>query len=122
MSKQNNFNPITIILCVILFLVIIYLLSGKCKKDNYTRYGGLPYSESCEFQPACLWDTARTIQLSNGMGGVCTLHGMACPSFSTDHDRQRTMGLTYITDSDNYIDREAKTIGLANVLNSLIQV
>lgn len=125
MTKQNIFSPSTIILCVLLFLVIVYLLSGKCNKkcsmDGYTRYGGLPYSESCEFQPGCLWDAARTIQLSNGMSGVCTLHGIACPSFSTDHDRERTMGLTSIIESDNYIDRAVKSMeGFDSSLNYII--
>ncbi len=75
------------------------------ESDNYMRFGGPPYTSSCEFQPACLWNTARTVQLSNGMQGVCTLHGIACPSFSLDHDRMRTMGLSSTMVADNYMDR-----------------
>ena len=94
-------DPIGILLCGVIFLVLLFLISScsmKCSKENssegYNRFDDLPYVNMCEFQPACLWDTARWVQLSNGMEGVCTLHGIACPAFSKDHDRSRNMGLS----------------------------
>ena len=104
-------KPDVLLLCAILFLVVMYLLTSctlKCSEktlDSFTRFDGPPYTSSCEFQPACLWDTARWVQLSNGMSGVCTLHGIACPAFSKDHDRVRNMGLSPTTVSDNYMQR-----------------
>jgi len=103
-------NPGVLLLCGVIFLVLLYLVSScsmKCSgtdsSENYIRYGGLPYVSMCEIQPACLWDTARWVQLSNGMEGVCTLHGIACPAFSKDHDRARNMGLSPSMVSDRYM-------------------
>ena len=78
----------------------------KCSgtdSEGYNRFSGLPYVSMCEFQPACLWDTARWVQLSNGMEGVCTLHGIACPAFSNDNDRSRNMGFSPTMVSDRYM-------------------
>nr|QBK86602.1 MAG: hypothetical protein LCMAC102_03970 [Marseillevirus LCMAC102] len=87
-------NQGTLLLCVVIFLVILFFISSSCSSDEKyaNRFGGLAYRDECEFQPACLWDTARWVQLSNGMEGVCTLHGKACPAFSKDHDRARYVG------------------------------
>ena len=114
MSKNSDFDTTKMILWLFLFLVVVWVFSlclkdDGNKEDSYIRYGGPPYSSSCEFQPACLWDAARTIQLSNGMAGVCTLHGIACPSFSKDHDRLRYMGLSHIDSTDNYATRTFRT-------------
>ena len=109
MAKKNSSNSITIVLCFLFVFIVIYLIVVDCPQSSSTdEYKHLPYSNSCEFKPQCLWDSARTIQLSNGMEGNCTLHGIACPSFSLDHDRKRNMGLSYITSSDNYVDRTNK--------------
>ena len=89
-SKGQSLNMLFIAYLVAIILLIIFCSMNKKKKtDGYLRVGSPPLAYSCEFQPACLWDTARWVQLSNGMQGVCTLHGIACPSFSTDHDRNR---------------------------------
>lgn len=105
-------NSGILLLCFLLFLVILFMISScsmsSSEKDSYVRFGGPPYTSSCEFQPACLWDTARWIQLSNGMQGVCTLHGIACPSFSTDHDRMRNMGLSPTMVSDRFANELSK--------------
>lgn len=61
----------------------------------------------CEFKPECLWDTARWVQLSNGMEGVCTLHGIACPAFSKDHDHARNTGLTPNMVDERYMNELA---------------
>ena len=77
--------------------VAILLFCGLClykNKENFTRYTGIPYPNMCEFNEDCMWDTARWVQLSNGMEGVCTLHGIACPAFSKDHEYARTRGLS----------------------------
>ncbi|MDX1471587.1 MAG: hypothetical protein R3213_08840, partial [Flavobacteriaceae bacterium] len=57
----------------------------------------------CEFQPACLWDTGRWVQLSNGMEGICTLHGIACPAFSKNHDRSRDLGMSPTMTGNRYM-------------------
>jgi len=45
------------------------------------------------------------------MQGVCNLHGIACPSYSTDHDRARNVGLSPTMVSDNYMDRLIRSRG-----------
>ncbi len=95
---MSNINQGALLLCVVIFLVVLFFISScslscNSKGEGYAnRFGGLAYRDECEFQPACLWDTARWVQLSNGMEGVCTLHGKACPAFSKDHDRARYVG------------------------------
>lgn len=99
MPKNNKSLPILLLLIVgILFFIFMYT-----RNEKFTRYNTPPYIDSCEFQPACLWDTARWVQLSNGMEGVCTLHGIACPAFSKDHDRARNMGLSPDMVDDRYM-------------------
>lgn len=108
---KRKIEPIAVLFCVVLFLVGLYLITScsfKCssqQKDGYMRFSAPGYKSSCEFQPACLWDTARWVRMNNGMSGVCLLHGIACPSFSMDHDRVRTMGLSPTMVSDNYMAR-----------------
>jgi len=77
------------ILGLIIIVVVIIITFAYTKKEKFfpLGYRGDIYPESCEFQKDCLWDTARWVQLSNGMEGVCTLHGIACPAFSKDHYR-----------------------------------
>jgi hypothetical protein len=96
-------NDANILIISVLAIVILYVIFKCSKKDKFVRFGGPPFTSSCEFQPACLWDTARWVQLSNGMEGVCTLNGLACPSFSQDHDRIRTMGLSPTMVDDEYM-------------------
>lgn len=96
-------SPIQIVLCILLVLLGVYLLTSCSQKDSYLRFASPPYTSACEFQPACLWDTARWVQLSNGMEGVCVLHGMACPSFEQDHNRIRNMGLSPDMVDDRYM-------------------
>lgn len=88
-------TSLQIVFCILLILGVYLLISNRfSKKDRYLRFASPPYTSSCEFQPACLWDTARWVQLSNGMEGNCILHGIACPSFEQDHNRIRNMGLS----------------------------
>ena len=84
MKSQNN-----MLLCTVLIVIGLFFLFSKCNSsEKYNgRFSRLAYKNSCEFQPACLYDTARWVQLSNGMEGVCTLNGMACPAFSKNHSK-----------------------------------
>ncbi len=83
-----------VIVILVLFVIFIVLICGTGPKENFNRYNSLAYSYpgACEFQPDCLYDTARWIQLSNGMEGVCTLNGTACPAFSKDHSSSKFYG------------------------------
>lgn len=80
----------------IVLLVGVLILVGYCLYAKYMEkyQGGGGYFNECEFQPDCLWDTGRTIQLSDGRAGVCTLHGKACPAFQVDHTRSKAWGLS----------------------------
>lgn len=70
-----------IILVIVLVVLFVIVMKNVFFKENFQRFGGPPLVNACEFQPECLYDNARTIGLSNGMEGVCTTHGLACPSF-----------------------------------------
>ena len=87
-----------IILCfVIVILILIFLIFSKdclIKCSNNENYSSKPLDNACEYNEACLWDTARWVQMKNGMEGVCTLHGIACPAFSKDHSRSIWQGLS----------------------------
>ena len=102
-------DNIVLLLFIVLVIFFAFLLFKKCslkcssRSEGFNRYGKPPYVDMCEFQPDCLFDAARTIQLSNGMAGNCTLHGLACPSFSKDHNRAKNMGLSNTMVSDNYM-------------------
>lgn len=88
-------EPTKILLCVFaIILFVVFIRSCSTPSEPYLKDGGIPYVDGCEFQPACLYDTARWVSLSNGQEGVCTLHGLACPAFSKDHNRARNMGLS----------------------------
>ena len=95
----------TLILIVVGMVILGVVLLWGTPSEKYNRFGGPPYVNMCEFQPACLWDTARWVQLSNGMEGVCTLHGLACPAFSKDHDSARNAGLSPTMVSNRYMNR-----------------
>ena len=64
---------------------------GSCGSESY-RGGG--YYNAFELNEGCKWDTARTCTMSDGSFGNCTLHGLCGPSFSTDHSRNLTAGLS----------------------------
>jgi len=66
------------IILLIIVIFVLYLLISKNGKDKYTYQ---PYPKSCEFRPECLTNIAKVVPLSNNRPGVCTLHGLACPSF-----------------------------------------
>lgn len=89
------------IFILILCVVIAIALSVK-PHERFNRYITAPYPNMCEFNEECMWDTARTVQLSNGMEGVCTLHGIACPSFSKDNSAARTAGVSPTMVDANY--------------------
>lgn len=65
------------IILVIIAIFILYILIPK----NTDKYVYQPYPNSCEFRPECLGNIAKVVPLSNNKPGVCTLHGLACPSF-----------------------------------------
>ncbi len=81
---------------------VIWMVSTP-RNEGFNRYVTPPYPNMCEFNEECMWDTARTVQLSNGMEGVCTLHGIACPSFSKDNVSSRNFELSpTMVDNDYY--------------------
>lgn len=99
-------NNNTVVAIGLLVIVVIGVILYRNYREKYGgRFSGPAYYNACEFQPACLWDTARWVRLSNGEEGVCTLHGMACPAFSKDHDRGRRMGLSPDMVDDMYMRR-----------------
>jgi hypothetical protein len=71
-------NILKYVLIGIFVLLLIHVLFFK---ENFQRFGGSSLENACEFNEECLFDNARTIGMSNGMEGVCTTHGLACPSF-----------------------------------------
>lgn len=89
-------SALTIVLSIVLAVLLIFLVSGPTanSKDDFLRFTKYPLRSYCELSEPCLWDSARQVTLSNGMEGVCTSHGIACPSFSKDHDRSMVTGMT----------------------------
>lgn len=69
------------ILLILLIIIIIFVLYLIISKDNQDDFVYQPYPKSCEFRPECLGNIAKVIPMSNNKPGVCTLHGLACPSF-----------------------------------------
>lgn len=100
---RDNRMKLTSVQIGLLILAVVVVVGLLWHKEGYRRYSQYPLAGSCEFQPACLYDTARWVQLSNGMEGVCTLHGLACPAFSKDHDAARNMGLSPTMVDDRYM-------------------
>lgn len=66
------------IVLIILIICILFILISKNDQDKFIYQ---PYPKSCEFKPECLGNIAKVVPLSNNRPGVCTLHGLACPSF-----------------------------------------
>lgn len=90
-------------LALMLFVLAIAMWYANPKHENFNRYTTLPYPNMCEYNEECAWDVARTVQMSNGMEGNCTLHGIACPSFSKDNVSSRNFGLSpTMVDNDYY--------------------
>jgi len=79
-TSQLDLPALCNILLIGFFIIALVILSQSIFKESFSRFGG-NLSNACEFNHECLWDNARTIGLSNGMEGVCTTHGLACPSF-----------------------------------------
>ena len=102
-------NQLVIFILIIAVVVVLVYAFGRCKvrcanfPEKY-RYDGGIYKNECEFNEACLWDTARWVQLSDGREGVCTLHGKACPAFSKDHTRSAWYGMSPDMVGDVYND------------------
>jgi len=93
-------TPVHLLMVATLAFLLFYLAH---RKEPFNRYTTPPYPNMCEFNEECMWDVARTVQLSNGMEGVCTLHGIACPSFSKDNASAMTAGLSpTMVDNDYY--------------------
>lgn len=93
-------KPTYIILGILIIGSIIYALCTN--KEKFNKYTTTPYPNSCEFNEECMWDTARWVQMSNGMEGVCTLHGIACPAFSKNHVAASVRGLSPTMIDNNY--------------------
>lgn len=98
MDKQG-LSPLSLALTVILALLLIILFTKTPASDQsgdvdtYLRFVKDPLRDYCELNEACLWDSSRQVSLSNGMEGVCTSQGIACPSFSKDHSKALDAGL-----------------------------
>jgi hypothetical protein len=86
-------SALTIVLSIVLAVLLIFLISGP-EKDTFLKFNKYPLRSYCELSEPCLWDSSRQVTLSNGMEGVCTSHGIACPSFSKDHNKTNFAGLT----------------------------
>jgi len=80
-------DTITRFLVYFVIIILVIFLIKALTKESFQRFGGPPMVYSCEFNRECLYDNARTIAMSNGMEGVCTTHGLACPSFMLDQNQ-----------------------------------
>ena len=100
-------NLILIIIVIVVILVVIFF--GRCNKDesyrNITQAWNSQNISACEFNESCLGDSARTVQLSSGIEGVCTLDGIACPSFSQDHIALSNLGMSPDQVDDRYMQK-----------------
>jgi len=102
MVAQTSKTFVTV--AAVVFVAVVAFAIYK-SREHFTRYTGVPYPNMCEFNRDCLWDTARWVQLSNGMEGVCTLHGIACPAFSKNHVEASTVGLSPDMVSERWANR-----------------
>lgn len=75
-----------ILICVVVFVLLILIIRMMRDNENFQRLGGPPLAYACEFRRECLEDNNRSIALTNGMEGVCTMDGLACPSFLLDQN------------------------------------
>jgi hypothetical protein len=79
-TTDGDLHSICNIVIIGFFIIALVILFQSIFKESFSRFGD-NLSNACEFNRECLFDNARTIGLSNGMEGVCTTHGLACPSF-----------------------------------------
>lgn len=75
-----------IILYVVIILLFIIIVTKNMDSENFQRFGGPPLAYACEFREECLEDNTRSIALNDRIEGVCTMHGLACPSFLLDQN------------------------------------
>ena len=104
---MEQLTPGIILVGVLLFLLVIYMFSACSLKCNSSEpYAPTGFKGACEFNDACAHNMAQTCTLwgnipqsvrdklpphanapYGGKAGNCTLHGLCCPSFSTDQSR-----------------------------------
>lgn len=91
-----------LVLLLIALVLFIVLLGTFQKKEGYLPYVHLraPFNGpdsvgGCEFQEDCLGNVGgRTIQLSNGLEGVCYAGGIACIYSGIDqYDAMKRLGM-----------------------------
>jgi len=93
---MDKLTPGMILVCLLLFLLAIYMFSSCSLKCNPSEsYAPTGYNDECEFAiQSCGFNSGQTCTLSGNRPGNCTLHGLCCPSFSTDSSRMQELGLT----------------------------
>nr|QBK85528.1 MAG: hypothetical protein LCMAC101_01150 [Marseillevirus LCMAC101] len=106
----EQLTPGIILVGILLFLLVIYMFSSCSLKCNSSEpYAPTGYVGDCEFSDACAYNGAQTCTLwgnlphgnlpphanapHGGRAGNCTLHGLCCPSFSTDQSRMQEQDL-----------------------------
>lgn len=91
-----------LVLLLVALALFIILLGSVVKKEGYLPYVHLraPFNGpdsigGCEFQEDCLGNVGgRTIQLSNGLQGVCYSSAVACPYSGIDqYDAMKRLGM-----------------------------
>lgn len=109
MASQGFITVLVIV--VVLFVVLLWNQSQSAQsqpqsagqdsgtQESFARY---PRIAACELNAACMWDASRQVTMNNGLEGVCTSHGIACPAFGKDHIRALDRGLSPVTISNIY--------------------
>lgn len=83
-----------LVFIVVLVVVILVVLVVQSNNEKFRRLGGPSLAYSCEFRKECLEDNTRSIALTSGIEGVCTMHGLACPSFLLDQTPGNNLPIT----------------------------
>ena len=94
-------NCAIVILLAILVIILLVIVTTTNKHESFMPYAHLmqPFNsiagmQGCEFNQDCFTNNVKWTNLSNGMEGVCTQGGIACPAFSKDHyDEMKRLGL-----------------------------
>ena len=68
-------------LLIVIVVVVLLFVILQSKNESFRRLGGPSLAYACEYREECLENNTRSIALTSGIEGVCTMHGLACPSF-----------------------------------------